>query len=92
MYNVDCTKLGHDISLISSSIKYNYFYKVLSNNLAELKYKKSICKYERSLDYDSIHSGLPFPGYNVFLLNNACIGIIKSSEVKKFCRIRAVPD
>ena len=58
MSNVDCTKLGYDISSISSSIKSKYFDKVLSNNLAELKCKKCVSIYERSLEYDSIYSGL----------------------------------
>ena len=70
MSNVDCTKLGHDISSISSSIKFKtIFYKVLSNNLAELKCKKCISIYKRSLEYDLIYSGLTFPDDSVFFSN-----------------------
>ncbi len=58
MSNVDCTKLGYDISSISSSIKFKYFYKVISNNLAELKCKKSNNTYGRSWEYGYIYSWL----------------------------------
>ena len=58
MSNDDFSKSGYDISSISSSIKFKYFNKVLSNNLAELRCKKCISICERSLNYDLIYSGL----------------------------------
>ena len=62
------TVQNQDIS-ISSSIKFKDFYKVLSNNLAELKCKKCISIYKRSLEYDLIYSGLTFPDNIVFFSN-----------------------
>jgi len=55
--------------------------------------------YGRNLEYDYIHSELgPNSGINLFrikvyiFLTDTCKGIIKSSEVRKFCPNSKFPD